>query len=314
MSTLSYPASGEKPQTGLTLIASLVTGKNIPGKMWQKPAYRLKFLFRSLLYPRATLKVMNELAANPLRAQILQAQPTLPCKVHRTYLAENMTRELHVSGLCAHYRFTRERMPHDMQLEHLGKEPYKLASFVGKDEAVYSISMNSSLHLDKEGEITLRFLDVDDEPLANVTFALINYQELSTLFIGAIQGPSQKIDHSRIQLATKACHGLFPKRVLMEAVLLFAEKMNMQQVFAVSNQTHIYANPRYSKRKKSIFADYDAFWETLGAHQHPNGYFHFPSQVKHRSLDDIPSKKRAEYRRRYQLLDDMEMQIRNWFN
>ncbi|WP_037378140.1 VirK/YbjX family protein [Serratia sp. M24T3] len=314
MSILSYPASGAKPQSGLALISSLVTGKNKPGRMWQKPAYRLKFMIRSLMFPKATLKVMNELASNPMRNEILHAQPTLPCKVHRTYLAVNMLREQHASGLCDHYRFIRERMPQAMQLGHLEREHFKLASFLGKDEATYSISMNSSLHLDKEGEITLRFLDENDEPLANVTFALINFQGLSTLFIGAIQGPSQNIDHTRIQQATKACHGLFPKRVLMEAVLLFAEKMNMQQVFAVGNQTHIYANPRYSKRKKSIFADYDSFWETLGAHQHPNGYFHFPAQVKHRSLDDIASKKRAEYRRRYQLLDEMETQIRNRFN
>lgn len=314
MSILSHPASGVKPLSALALITSLVTGKYVPGRMWQKPAYRLKFLFRSLIHPRATLTVMNAIASNPLRHEILLAQPTLPCKVHRTYLAANMLRDQHVSGLCDHYRFVRERMPQTMQSEHLGKEHFKLASFIGKDEAMYSISMNSSLHLDKEGEITLRFLDENDEPLANVTFALINYQGLSTLFIGAIQGPNQNIDHAKIQQATKACHGLFPKRILMEAVLLFAEKMNMQQVFAVSNKTHIYIHRRYSKRKQRMFADYDTFWETLGAHAHPNGYFHFPVQIKHRSLDDIPSKKRAEYRRRYQLLDEMETQIRNRFN
>lgn len=313
MSTLSYSSPAAAPISALMLISQLVSGKNRPGKMWQKPAYRFKFLCRSLVHPRATLKVMKALAANPLRNEILLAQPTLPCKVHRTYLAANMPRAQHVSGLCDHYRFVGERMPHSMHLGHLGKETYKLASFIGKDEATYSISMNSSLHLDKEGEITLRFLGFDDEPLAMVTFALINFQGVATLFIGAIQGPSQNVDHSRIQQATKACHGLFPKRILMEAVLLFAEKMNMQQVFAVGNETHIYTNRRYSKRKKSFFADYNAFWETLGAQQHDNGYFSFPLQVKHRSLEDVPSKKRAEYRRRYQLLDEMETQIRNLF-
>ncbi len=268
---------------------------------------------RSLFYPRATLQVMNQLAAHPLRDEILLAQPTLPCKVHRPYLAANMTRRQHVQGLCDHYQFIRDRMPLALQLGHLSATPLKLATFAGKDQTLFSIAMNATQHVDKEGEITLRFIDKNNTALANITFAFIHLDSLPTLFIGAIQGPAQHIEHQHIQQATKACHGLFPKRILMEAVLLIADKMNMQQVFAVGNKTHIYECPRYNKRKKFVFADYDAFWQTLGAHQHSNGYYHFPLQVTHKSLDDIASKKRAEYRRRYQLLDDMEMQIREKF-
>lgn len=313
MSILSYPAHTTEPMSGLALMSSLITGKLIPGKMWNKPAYRFKFLMRSLLYPLATLRVMNQLANHPLREEILQAQPTLPCKVHRPYLAVNMTREQHVSGLCDHYRFVRERMPLPMQMAHLNKALLKIASFNGKDESTYCISMNAYQRLDKEGEITLSFVNDAGTALANVTFSFINYHSQPTLFIGAIQGPAQDVDHQHIQQATKACHGLFPKRILMEAVLLLAEKMNMKQVFAVGNKTHIYESPRYNKRKQYFYADYDAFWETLGAHRHENGYFHFPTQVPHKSLADIASKKRAEYRRRYELLDEMETQIRHHF-
>lgn len=313
MSTLSFPASQTKKPSALALMSSLITGQLQPGKMWHKPQYRFKFLARSLVYPRATLQVMNQLAAHPLRDEILLAQPTLPCKVHRPYLAANMTRAQHVRALCDHYEFTRQRMPLAMQIGHLSTAPLTLATFAGKEETRFSITMNAAQGLDREGEITLRFIDENSVPLANITFIFIHHESLPTLFIGAIQGPNKSIERAQIQQATKACYGLFPKRILMEAVLLLAEKMNMKQVFAVSNNTHIYESARYNKRKQFIYADYDTFWETLGAHQHANGYFHFPAQVPHKSLEEIASKKRAEYRRRYQLLDDMEMQIRGKF-
>ncbi|WP_337064832.1 VirK/YbjX family protein [Rouxiella badensis] len=313
MSILSFPASRVRVQSGVALISSLITGQFIPGKMWSKPFYRIKFLARCLVYPRSTLKLMNDIASHPLKDEILMAQPTLPCKVHRPYLAVNMTREQHVKGLRDHYRYMRDRMPITMQIGHLGKDSLTLATIIGKDDNAYSISMNANHHLDKEGEVTLMFNNEMGIPLANITFALIDYKKQSTLFIGALQGPGQQVEHQQIQTATKACHGLFPKRILMEAVLLIAEKLNMSQVLAVGNQTHIYESPRYNKRKQFVFADYDAFWETLGAHRHPEGYFHFPPQVSHKSLDEIASKKRAEYRRRYQLLDEMETQIRGKF-
>lgn len=313
MSSLLYQDQRSTPQSGLALISSLVTGKLQPGKMWNSPAYRLKFLLRSLAYPRATLQVMNQLAQHPQRERVLHAQPTLPCKVHRPYLAANMAKRQHVEGLCDHYDFVCERMPYPMQLAHLDNTPFKLVSFRGKDDLTFTITMNALQRVDKEGEITLSFNNEAGIPLANVTFAFLNHERKPTLFIGAIQGPGSDIEHLHIQQATKACHGLFPKRILIEATLLLAEKMNMKQIIAVGNDSHIYENARYNKRKKFVFADYDAFWETLGARKDDNHYFHLPLQITHKSLEEIASKKRAEYRRRYELLDGVEMQIRNRF-
>lgn len=313
MSILSYPADTTKPQSGLGLIYALVTGRLIPGGMWQKTAYRLKFLARTLAFPRATLTLMNHIAAHPLRNEILAAQPTLPCKVQRPYLAVNMPRGAYTRGLCDHYAFIAQRLPAAVRHGHLGKEPCKLAVMIGKDESTYSISMNATQRLDKEGEITLMFNNAAGQALANVTFIIMNYQGQRTLFIGALQGPAHQVEHQLIQQATKSCHGLFPKRILMEALLLLAEKLNIDQVLAVGNKTHIYEHPRYNKRKHLVYADYDSFWLTLGAQQNAQGYFRFPAQMAHKSLEEIASKKRAEYRRRYQLLDAMEAQIRQRF-
>ncbi|MFZ4832650.1 VirK/YbjX family protein [Rouxiella sp. Mn2063] len=294
-------------------MSALVSGQLTPNKNWRKLSYRLKFLGRSLVYPRSTLVLLNNLAQFPQSNEILSAQPTLPVKLHRPYMSANFSRSMALQSICAHYNYINQRLPLQLQRGHLSKQVLPIANLEGKGEQIYRITFNAISHLDKEGEATMMFVNAADQALAKVTFSFIDYQGQPTLFIGALQGSDGNIEHQAIQDATKACHGLFPKRILMEALLLMAEKMEMKQVFAVGNATHIYTSWRYKKRKNMMFADYDSFWETLGGEQTEQGYFRLPLRITHKPLESIASKKRAEYRRRYQLLDNMETEIRNKF-
>jgi uncharacterized protein VirK/YbjX len=42
------------------------------------------------------------------------------------------------------------------------------------------------------------------------------------LVIGGLQGPRRSVSRDVIKQATRACHGLFPKRVLMEVLFQLA--------------------------------------------------------------------------------------------
>jgi len=315
MSLISYSSpSSPKPISGLNLMSALVSGQILPNKTWGRLSYRLKFLGRSLIYPRSTLVLLNNLAQLPQRNEILSAQPTLPVKLHRPYMAVNFTRSMALQSICSHYSYINQHLPLSLLHGHLSKQVLPIAKLEGKGEQTYRITFNSISHLDKEGEATMMFINAASQALAKVTFSFIDYLGKPTLFIGALQGSDGNIEHQVIQDATKACHGLFPKRILMEALLLMAEKMEVKQAFAVGNATHIYASWRYKKRKNMMFADYDSFWETLGAEQTEHGYFRLPLRITHKPLETIASKKRAEYRRRYQLLNDMETEIRSKFS
>ncbi|MDN6019420.1 MAG: VirK/YbjX family protein, partial [Enterobacterales bacterium] len=50
----------------------------------------------------------------------------------------------------------------------------------------------------------------------------------------------------------------------------------------------------------------DSFWLSIGAETTQEGKYRLPLTIARKSLEEIASKKRAEYRRRYQLLDDLE--------
>ncbi|XPE35553.1 DUF535 family protein [Shigella flexneri] len=72
--------------------------------------------------------------------------------------------------------------------------------------------------MDKEGDSTILYRNSEGIPLAELTFTLCEYQGKRTMFTGGLQGANG--NSRKIQNATKACHGLFPKRLVMEAACI----------------------------------------------------------------------------------------------
>lgn len=312
MSQLSYPLISAKPASRLMM--ALLNGEKMPSKAWAKTSFRLKFLSRSLLSWPTTRCLLNTLAANPLLDEILHAQPNLPCKLHRPYLAANMSRIDRLLALRDHYNLIAQCMPLRMRLGHLGSQPFTLSKVQDKNGEQICLQLASLDHLNKEGEATLLLRNSQGIMLAEMTFTLMNYQQQPTLFIGGLQGANCGVPHAEIQHMTKACHGLFPKRLVLEGICHLAQQLGIRQIIAVGNASHIYQNWRYHNKKKGLLhADYDLFWLSLAGRQLDNGYFLLPECIARKPMAEIASKKRAEYRRRYQLLDELQQGIGSHF-
>ncbi|CCK10230.1 Virulence factor VirK [Cronobacter sakazakii 680] len=272
-------------------------------------------MLRSLATPFATRRWLSVLARQPMLDALLHAQPGLPCRLHRPWLSVNVSRKAALAALEYHYQHIERLLPDTLMQGHLTRQGSTLATLSGKNDAQYRLDLAAIADLDKEGETTVIFRDANGVVLAEMTFTLCEVDGQSALFIGGLQGAKAWVEHDQIQLATKACHGLFPKRLLLEAVCLLAQHFGVSQILAVSNETHIYRSWRYAKKKKDkLHADYDSFWESLGGEKDARGLYHMPLQITRKSLEEIASKKRAEYRRRYELLESMTAQIAARFN
>ncbi len=111
----------------------------------------------------------------------------------------------------------------------------------------------------------------------------------------------------------KPATGYFPKRLVMEAACLFAQRLQVEQIIAVSNETHIYRSLRYRDKEGKIHADYNAFWESVGGVCDAERHYRLPAQIARKEIAEIASKKRAEYRRRYEMLDAIQPQMATMF-
>ena len=300
--------------SALGLFFSLFSGQWRPGEFWNKRSFRRKFMLRSILMPRLSREWMNELSQWSHLDTLLTRQPRLPVRLHRPYLAVNFSRHQVLDALRYHYTLLSEAMSSEELTTYLNTQALTLAQIEGKNGDTFTLELTMQINLDKEGDSTILMRNADGDVLAEMTFTLLDYQNQRTLFIGGLQGGKRDLPHEAIQNATKSCHGLFPKRLVMEAVCRFAERLHVDQILAVSNDVHIFRGERYQDKNKKILSDYDTFWEAVGGERDNEGYFHIPVAIARKDIAEIASKKRAEYRRRYELMDAIQSQMSGLFH
>ncbi|WP_413723780.1 VirK/YbjX family protein [Sodalis sp. RH16] len=306
----------ERSRNGLSgwqLALSLFRGTLVPGIAWQRRFYRYKFMLRYLYTHSYSGPWLEQLAKCPLLTQMLASQPGLPCKLHRPYLAANMSAEKQLAALGHHYDYIQARLPRPLLEGHLSRDGFTLATLTAKNDRIFHLRLCSLDRLNREGEATLLFCDDGNVMLAEMTF-VITPERGATLFIGGLQGGRRQLSHETIHSATKACHGLFPKRLVLETAILLGREMGVNQILAVGNRTHMHQEWRYFyKSKRFLHADYDNFWLSMNAQPQAQGYFSLPLGIPRKCLTAVPSKKRAEYRRRYGLLDQLAAQVSGHF-
>ncbi|WP_312628948.1 VirK/YbjX family protein [Scandinavium sp.] len=311
MSLIAELSYSERPtlKSAWRLFRQLAKGQLQPGLAWQNPAYRRKFMLRSLLTPLATTRLLSHLAVQPQLEAMLNVQPGLPCRIHRPWISMNMAHQNAAEALISHYQIFAQRLPRRVMNAYLSQDGATLATLTGRDEQTFSIRLCADAMMDKEGEATLAFCDAQDTVLSELTFTLCQFNGKRTLYVGGMQGAKSHVPHELIQAATKSCNGLFPKRLLVEAAMVLGQLMGIEALRTVSNETHIYRNVRYRKKKQDkLHADYNSFWVSLGATLDSNGDYLLPLEMPRKPMEEIASKKRSEYRRRYELLDGLHAQ------
>lgn len=292
------------PKNKMVLFKWLYSGKLILNPLWQNWRYRCKFVLRSIFLNPRTFQWLEHLANYRLLGDYLARQTNLPCKLQRPYLSSCMSNKACFQALVYHYDFL---AAHNDQLTHAfyADAPYLLAELTAKNEDMLRVVIQAEDKYSREGEISLCVYDQQGVDLATLTFSIIAYQGKSTLFIAGLQGSNNKDARSAIQQATKACYGVFPKRLVVESALILANLLKLEQIVAVSNKTHIYNNWRYKRRFKQLHSDYDDFWQTIDGQVNAQGLYCLPNSIARKPIEDVASKKRSEYRNRYALLDNL---------
>lgn len=298
-----------QPKSKWQLFNWLCTGKLPLNELWLKATYRYKFFFRTLFLSPITLKWLDKLRQYPMLGYYFSCQTNLPCKLQRPYLASCFSQQERFAALAYHYDFLSQQPDSMTKAFYNSDAPFILANVAVKNEANIQIAIQARNKFAREGEISLYFYDNDGIDLATLTFSIIQYQQKPTLFIAGLQGTGHQDARTRVQKATKDCYGLFPKRVALEAALTIAGYFNLPQIVAVGNKTHIYNNWRYNSRQERILSDYDDFWLTVDGKQDSKGLFILPNEIHRKSIEEIASKKRSEYRNRYAVLDQLKLNI-----
>ncbi|QIP94564.1 VirK/YbjX family protein [Serratia fonticola] len=295
------------------IIFDLITGRLTPGEIWSKKNYRFKFMMRTAFYYSPTCHMLERLSQRTDFNRLLNAQITLPSKPHRQYLILGLSASQRAAAIVDYYHYIDSLFAPRLIKAFTSPHEVMLLQLEGKDESRFTLSASCAHKAEREGETTLWLRDTNDRLLASLTFGVMQIKANWTLVIGGIQGPRRDVSHDVIKDATRACHGLFPKRILMEFIWLLVTRTSIKNLYGVSNDGHVFCALRYRWSKGHHFhASYDDFWKSLGGMNMNKRLWQLPIRPERKLLENIPSKKRAEYRRRFQLLDSMNEQINSF--
>jgi uncharacterized protein VirK/YbjX len=163
----------------------------------------------------------------------------------------------------------------------------------------------------REGEIVLN-LFVNDERYYSIAFTLGYNDGEPIVFVGAIQGSNSDAAQTVYRDLTHALNGMRPRDFLMVALKLICCELGIHKIWAVSTE-HRQLNTAYfgEKFREKVHVSYDEVWlEHLGKELN-NGFFEIPTVVSYKEMSEIPSRKRAAYRRRYEMLDKLALVIKS---
>ena len=259
-----------------------------------------KIRLRALLHPRQTPAWLRLLNSHPAFSEYLRTCPRFLYKVYRPYISTTLDAAQRLAAIRAHYEFIfRRGLGQVVARASMG--PVTLAEAHGRSSLPYRIELRTVDRFDREGELVLQLVQGDEnEVLYTVAFTLAPRDGVHALSIGCIQGGKSADAREAIRVATRELHGLRPKQLMVNLVRQLAHDYGCERVVMVSNRNRVIYK---AIRNGRVLADYDGLWAELGARKRADGDYELAcAALAPPDLEAIPSKKRAEARRRHEVL------------
>jgi uncharacterized protein VirK/YbjX len=258
---------------------------------------RSKFVLAAFREPALARSLEQLDASSPLGGLLAEHPETIGNLIWPYQCAawDAKTRFSRISG----HLDTLEKLP-GLKLADSEKIVFADLSSLSDDTA---LMIDYSPWLAREGHLTLSLFKGDFRAFT-VAFSLFNHPQ-TELFIGGIQG--RKNDDDILALYrdfTKDFHGLRPRDFLLEMLRLFAVSHGVQHIYAVADEYRISRHPYFAKKEANGLL-YNDVWLDRGGARVAETHFELPLAGTRRDLDQVPAKKRAMYRRRYEMLDEI---------
>lgn len=283
----------------------------------------IKLQARALAHPRLTRSWLAMLNSHGALRELAHLQPRLLHKIYRPWLSSRMDHRERLAGLMSHYRFV---LQHELgaTVAQAVRGPVVLAAFDGKSGQRYQVELRAIVPMEREGELVLQLrcaagtgtgagtgAGASTALVYSVAFSFVDDGHHASVGVGCLQGPQCGTGLELGREATRDLHGLRPKNLLLRLVQQLGYAYGCTQVLLVGNDNRAVMK---QIRKGRVYADYNACWQEMGAAARSDGDYALacgPLQAP--VMEEIPSRKRSEARKRYELLADVARQVVDGF-
>lgn len=240
---------------------------------------------------------------SPLQ-DMLTWRPSLVAAVNRPYVNAGWDATRRLAAIEQHYRQLNGRA---RKLRFSPGAMTCLATIRNGGHAI-EVMLDSPAWFVHEGELTLN-LFYEGERIYTLAFSLGLYADQSSAYIGALQGLGSERALAIYRTLTRhALHGLRPRDLLLTLFRMVCQEVGVQHLMAVGDQRRVSASG-YFRGGVRVHSSYDAIWQEQHGTPGPDGFWVLPIDIARRSPEEIPSRKRGEYRHRYELLDRVRAEL-----
>ncbi|MBU1483035.1 MAG: VirK/YbjX family protein [Gammaproteobacteria bacterium] len=269
--------------------------------------HRVILLTRAVIfYP--VIRDWYAISDNPLLTRALQRFPMMSGAMYWPYINHVWPMQRRLAVIEQHYRMLGGPAA---IIAHATFEEIEVARL----EAEYPglrVVLDKAMWFLREGEIVLN-LFVNDQRFYSLAFTLGNDDTGQPIvLVGALQGSNSDAAQDVYRNITHTLHGMRPRDLLMVAFKLLCTELGIDRVWAVSSDNRQHNSPYFgNSHKEKVLVAYNEVWQEHGGTELDSGFFEIPTAVKYKDMAEIPSRKRAAYRRRYEMLDRLALDIKN---
>ncbi len=272
---------------------------------WYKKKQHRKIILKTLLHPIFSYHWFQLLKSDEFK-HITEKRKRLYIKPFRAYISTKWSKIEKVKALVESYAFLQEK-----GLENTILNGHLIAAEITLDEQHHGIlKLEYSDQFRKEGELALT---LESEQcggrIASVAFSFVkNEQNQWTCLLGCVQAHVSK---ENFKLSQKLLHGMRPNAFMICSLQELLKNLSCQYFLGVGDkiQAHRKKHFIHIERFHKINFDYDNFYNEIGGKDLGNDWYEIPISPERKSLQNIKSKKRSLYRKRYELLDSVAEKI-----
>lgn len=283
-----------------------ITGKKLyrHNNFREKKRY-LTFRLRCWWHKKELNEYLNFFKATPLRNNILYGTPEFVEQITRNFFFKNSTWQERIDLTKKHIEILEAKLT-EKTLSDLYANHQKIIIWqdIYEDKPLF-LKLFFTSGQRKEGCLSLS-LQYDEKWLYQIIFWLGGNINNPTIYIGAIQGMLNGSD--LIKNLTKAYFGYRTKNLIFYCLRTFARELNCNAIYGVTNDGYYAMNGiRFDRKLKTDFAE---FWaECEGIPADDKRFYKMPINEHRKSMEELKPSKRAQHRRRFEKLDQIDAAI-----
>lgn len=290
-------------------------GKQIYGThSWREFRRDVLHTMRVLRHKKEMLLFENYFNSYTADPTLLKRQPGLYELMSRTFLYKDSTPKSRLKDVCEHFDYLDKIFTSEaIQSIYIDEQDF---DYYDKNRGILlfsdeSLNINARLYFEpgqrKEGLMTI-LLQLESQGIyhANIRYAK-GLEGEDSLIIGTIQGYKDGLENAKY--ITKKMFGYRPKNFIVFLCRQLAIYSKVRSIYAISDEG-FYANNHLIRGHKSKVAELNPVWEESGGKLcSDKRFYNIPLEEVRKSIEEIKSQKRSQYRKRYDLLDQYAEEV-----